>query len=121
MDKKKATEAAQNTNLKRNDNSASAQRARVIQALRTGPKTTIELRELWGVMSPAPRVFELRLLGYCIETLQVNGYTPDGVLHRGVARYVLVSEPTPGSCNCWVKMPAPANDACISNHEGGAA
>ena len=75
-----------------NDNSASSQRARVIQALRTGPKTTIELRRDSGIMQPAPRVFELKARGYIIVTTPVSATTDDGVLHRGVARYVLLNE-----------------------------
>ena len=93
-EKNKATEAAQNVTLNRNDTSASNARAIIIQALRTGPKTTIELREQWGVMAPAPRILELKLRSYNIITLPVSAYTADGVQHRGVARYVLLSEPT---------------------------
>jgi len=93
MEKNKAAEAAQISNQSSNDNSASTQRARVIQALRTGPKTTIELRRDWGVMQPAARVFELKARGYIIVTTPVSAHTDDGALHRGVARYVLLSEP----------------------------
>lgn len=93
MEKNKATEAAQNTNLNSNDTSASTQRARVIQALRTGPKTTIELRRDWGIMQPAPRVFELKARGYVIVTTPVSAQTDDGAVHRGVARYVLLIAP----------------------------
>lgn len=93
MDKNKAAEAAQISNQKLNDNSASTQRARVIQALRTGPKTTIELRRDGGVMQPAARVFELKARGYIIVTTPVSAHTDDGVTHCGVARYVLLQEP----------------------------
>jgi hypothetical protein len=120
MEKKKATEVAQDSSLKLNDTSASAQRARVIQALRTGAKTTIQLREEWGVMSPAPRVLELRMQGYVIETVPVSATTADGVLHRAVARYVLLREPLPGVSVRLTNVKA-ANDAAIANYEGGAA
>jgi Helix-turn-helix domain len=119
MEKKKATEAAQNTNLNRNNTSAAWQRARVIQALRLAPTDTVQFRERWGVMSPAPRVLELRMRGYDIRTMPVTAITADGVVHRGVARYVLVSEPTPGSGN-GSAMPAPANDAVMTNDDGDA-
>lgn len=46
MKKEKAAEAAQKSPNTANDTSASWQRARVIQALRTGPKTTVELHEV---------------------------------------------------------------------------
>lgn len=93
MKKNQATEAAQNSNQTFKDNRAHVQRATLIQALRTGAKTTPELRESWGIMSPAPRVFELRLLGYEIETLFIAAFTADGVKHHGVAKYLLRSEP----------------------------
>jgi hypothetical protein len=102
MKKNKATEAAQNKTLSRNDTSASNARAIIIQALRTGPQTTIDLRERWGIMAPAPRILELKLRAHNIASIPVSAYTADGVLHRGVARYVLLSEPTP------------ANDAAIA-------
>lgn len=116
MKKNKATEAAQISNQKLNDNSASTQRARVIQALRTGPKTTIELRRDWGIMQPAPRVFELKARGYIIVTTPVSAHTDDGALHRGVARYVLLQEPR-STESLSVASNAPAND---SSFEGEA-
>ena len=107
MEKNKATEAAQISNQYSNDNSASTQRARFIQALRTGPKTTIELRRDWGIMQPAPRVFELKAHGYIIVTTPVSANTDDGVLHRGVARYVLLNEPrSPESATLAPNPPA---------------
>ena len=110
MEKNKATEAAQISTEHAYDNSASTQRARVIQALHTGPKTTIELRRDWGVMQPAARVFELKERGYVIVTSPVSAHTDDGVLHRGVARYVLLQErSTPESAT--VALCGPANDS----------
>lgn len=92
MEKKKATEAAQKVTPNRNNTSASNARAIVIQALRTGPQTTIALRERWGIMAPAPRILELKLRGYRIASIPVSACTADGVLHHGVARYVLLGE-----------------------------
>ena len=108
MEKNKATEAAPNSNQKLNDNSASTQRARVIQGLRTGPKTTIELRRDWGIMQPAPRVFELKARGYIIVTTPISAHTDDGALHRGVARYLLLNEPRPPE-SVTLAPNAPAN------------
>jgi hypothetical protein len=113
MKKEKATEAAQNTKLNRNDTIASNARAIIIQALRTSPKTTIELREQWGVMAPAPRILELKLRGYVIASVPVSAYTADGVLHRGVARYVLLSEPKPENDAAFTPI-RPANDPIMA-------
>lgn len=110
MEKNKATEAAQNKTLNPNNTSASNVRAIIIQALRTGPKTTIELREHWGVMAPAPRILELKLRDYFIATVPVSAHTADGVMHRGVARYVLLSEPKPANDDAVASKPA-ANDS----------
>jgi Helix-turn-helix domain len=110
MDKKKAAEAARNKNLNRKDTSASNARAIIIQALRTGPQTTIDLRERWGVMAPAPRVLELKVRGYVIASVPVSAFTADGVQHRGVARYVLLSEPKPANDAASASKPA-VNDS----------
>ena len=72
------------------DNSAAAQRRRTFAALETGPKSTIELRRRWDILSPAPRVLELRARGHTILTNWVEHATDCGKLHR-VALYVLVS------------------------------
>jgi hypothetical protein len=93
MKKEKATEAAPNNSHLSNDTSASSQRARVIYALRTGAKTTLELRADHGVLMPAPRIFELKARGWGIDKTTVKAYTPDGVLHTGIARYYLAREP----------------------------
>jgi len=73
------------------DTSIQSQRARILDALEGEPsgKSTIDLRENHGVMSPAPRVLELRRMGHKIETVYVERFTPDGVRHRSVALYVL--------------------------------
>ena len=113
MKKNKATEAAQKVTLNRNDSSASNARAIIIQALRTGPKTTIQLREQWGVMAPAPRILELKLRGFNIITVPVSAYTADGVQHRGVARYILLAEPTAANDDAIVQKRA-ANDSDAS-------
>ena len=114
MDNKKAAEAAPKSDSTANDTSASWQRARVIQALRTGPKTTVELREDWGIMSPAPRIFELRNAGHVIVNVPVSAFTADGVKHTGVARYTLLHEVRPGTLTDLSKRDA-AND---ENAEG---
>ena len=72
-------------------NDAVAQRARALAAMRTGPKSTIELRRHWDILSPAARVLELRKRGFDILTNWVQQATDCGQLHR-VALYVLIRE-----------------------------
>lgn len=74
------------------DSSASAQRQRFKAALiEFGSVTTIYAREVLGIMSPAPRVQELRAMGLKIITERVDATDNLGVRHHGVARYVLVA------------------------------
>lgn len=68
------------------------QHAFILKALRVGPKTTYELRR-GGSFQPPTRIFELRELGYNIETTRVSVTDRDGFTHVGVARYELVAEP----------------------------
>lgn len=74
--------------LNPNDTTAENQRAIILEALRTGPKTTVELRHEYGIMSPAPRIFELRR-EHQIETVFIKAETPDSIKHVCVAKYVL--------------------------------
>ncbi len=66
-----------------------AQRDRLLEALQDGPLSTVEIREELDILSPAPRIRELRQDGYTIATMRENikiGLNS----HRGVARYVLL-------------------------------
>jgi hypothetical protein len=84
-------DATQKTTTKRKftDNSADAQRYRLLEALRKGPVTTIEARHALDIMMPAARVYELRHdENHDIEMIWVNRLTAAGNLHR-VALYVL--------------------------------
>ncbi len=72
-------------------NSAAAQRLRTIDLLRTGPKSTIQLRRDGDILSPAARVLELKNRGFEIVTHWVHQTTDCGALHR-VALYVLMRE-----------------------------
>lgn len=56
--------------------------------LANGSATTIELRERCNVMSPAPRVLEMRRLGWPITTVWECAIDAQGNAHR-CARYVL--------------------------------
>lgn len=75
--------------------STRAQRERILQALRAGPKTSLDLRRL-GIYQHSVRIFELREAGYDIKTVYVTLVDHDGYEHRRCGRYELVAEPVPG-------------------------
>jgi hypothetical protein len=88
--------------LKDKNTSASTQRNQILSYLKIKQSlNTLELREL-GFISPAPRLQELRQRGHNIISIREDVFTPDGRLHRRVARYYLSNIP-------------PANDACIED------
>lgn len=75
-----------------------AQRRRMLEMLRTGPKTTLDFRRA-GVMQSQTRVFELRAQGYNLPTVgRVTIHDDQGYPHHGVALYELVAEPQEGAC-----------------------
>ncbi len=76
-------------------NAASAQRQRLLQALRQGPITTIAARRDLDVISPAPRILELRRQGHNILTFWA--WEDSGVRPHRVARYALLNEVQHGS------------------------
>ncbi|OAK55014.1 hypothetical protein A3K87_04235 [Variovorax paradoxus] len=70
-----------------------AQQLRIIEALRSGPKTTDQLRAI-GCYQVSARVHALRhRYKYEILTELFDGYAADGYSHARMARYTLVSEP----------------------------
>ncbi len=76
--------------IKNKDTSALTQRMQILALLKRYPSiNTREFREIHGILSPAPRAFELRLMGYEILTHLEGIRTPDGRLHKRVARYYL--------------------------------
>ena len=79
--------------LNANNTTASNQRAIILQALKIAPQTTITLRHVFFVMQPAPRIFELIAKGHPIKSQPVDAQTPDGVLHKRVALYILQPSP----------------------------
>ena len=112
MEKHNAIGTSQTKTLNRHDTSASNAREIIIQALLTGPKTTIELREQWGIMAPAPRILELKRLGRNIVSIPVSAFTADGIKHYGVARYVLLLAPIAASNDAIASQQA-ANDSGV--------
>lgn len=93
MKKKKAAEAAPKITLNHNHTSANNARAIIIRRLRVGLSTTIQLREQSGVKTAAQSIFKLNLRGHRITSSRVSGFTADGIKHRRVARYELLSQP----------------------------
>lgn len=68
------------------------QKQAILKLLRSGPKTTFELRNL-GISHPAGRIQELRRAGHLINTVLGDGTLDHrGVAHHSVARYTLVQE-----------------------------
>jgi hypothetical protein len=72
-------------------NGAAAQRLRAIDLLRTGPKSTIQLRREGDILAPAARILELKRRGFEILTNWAHEATDCGKVHR-VALYVLTRE-----------------------------
>jgi hypothetical protein len=78
-------------------NDTAAQRARLLDALRRGPISTIEARRDLDIMMPAARVFELRHEeGHPIGTFWTFSHTEAGQLHR-IAQYVLLPQMAPAN------------------------
>ena len=64
---------------------------RLLEQLRVGPCTTIYARHELDIISPAPRIFELRHhYGHNIQTFWSTELNPGGERHR-VANYILLS------------------------------
>ena len=74
------------------DNSAAAQRAKALDLLRSGPKSTLQLRRDGDILAPAARIWELKhRFGFDILSHRVRQATDCGTLHS-VALYVLMHE-----------------------------
>ncbi|WP_399683997.1 helix-turn-helix domain-containing protein [Xenophilus sp.] len=79
--------------LRSKSTTGTAQRERILAALRSGPKTSYDLRRLGCYQAPA-RVKELRdRLGYEIETQRVTLTDGYGYTHANAALYTLRGEP----------------------------
>jgi hypothetical protein len=75
------------------DNSAHNQRLKLLDWLfERGNISTSEARENLDIMSPAPRIMELKRAGYSIVTVTDSWTSPHGINHKGVARYVLTQK-----------------------------
>lgn len=77
----------------RSSNSKAAQRGRLLQYLQQyGSITTLQARQILAVMSPAPRIKELRESGYSIKTNWVKDTDSAGVEHRQGLYVLCVAE-----------------------------
>lgn len=82
------------TKSRQHDTSAKAQRQQLLNELETKQAEgvdTIYARDYMGIMAPAPRIKELRERGFSIQTFREDIADSLGVIHRGVARYVLIA------------------------------
>lgn len=69
-------------------NSASSQRARLLKFFESIPRiSTMEAREMLGILHPGGRIMELRRKGYRIDTHWIEEPDSNGVSHR-VGLYV---------------------------------
>lgn len=65
------------------NNSTASQRVTLLEHLKKhGSITTLQARQVLGVMSPAPRIKELREAGYSIITIRVIDVDSAGIKHR---------------------------------------
>lgn len=72
-------------------NGASAQRARILEALQLAALTTVDCRRWLDCPHPAQRILELRSLGLHIETVWTTAPTESGNRHR-FALYTLTPQ-----------------------------
>jgi hypothetical protein len=93
-DNKAASDNGTHINFRPSDISIASQRAQILSYLKLhGSATTLDIRNKLHILSPAPRIFELRKQGLLIVTEKQAQPTPDGRSHS-VAKYVLQSEVT---------------------------
>jgi hypothetical protein len=84
----RARQAASQPGKSLHHNSVEVQRQRILDRLRIGPASTLQLRSELDVLAVGARIFELRRDGHPIDTLTVTEATACGQPHR-VARYYL--------------------------------
>jgi hypothetical protein len=89
-----STTTPHNKTIKSNfkDNSAHNQRLKILDWLfEKGSITTSEARQTLDIMSPAPRILELREAGYQIETIWDSWTSEHGIKHP-IGRYILTQK-----------------------------
>lgn len=80
--------ALNETNSTSRSTATKDQRERILSALKSGPKTSYDLRRMGCYQAPA-RVIELRRMGHVIRTERVTLWDRDGYPHKGCALYRL--------------------------------
>ena len=78
-------------------------RKKIVSLLRKKPTHTIQFRENHSLISPAPRIKELRDKGYDIATQKIRAQSIDGRWHKNIALYTLISEPPANEINSEVE------------------
>lgn len=63
----------------------------IIQALLTGPKTSIELRDNFGILNPSARINRLKK-AFNIKKINIKIFYK-GAWRRNVAKYILIQGP----------------------------
>lgn len=92
-DKKKADQQASPKKTPLNNNTAAAQRARLLDRLHAGPIDTLTARRELNILHPAGRIDELRNMGYRITTHRITVRDEHGFRHEGIALYALSAGP----------------------------
>ena len=93
-DKNKADQQASPQNMRLNDTSGNAQRARLLAHLRQHVSiNTIEAEHLLNIMRPGARIAELRAQGHSIRTHLGTIEDLHGRKHPKVATYYLSTDP----------------------------
>ncbi|AZE39751.1 hypothetical protein C4K05_0381 [Pseudomonas chlororaphis subsp. aureofaciens] len=91
--KKMADQQASQENTHAENTSGTAQRARLLKRLQTGPIDTFTaIREL-NIVRPGARINELRDMGHRIMTERLTLTDDQGRTHRGMALYYLSTTP----------------------------
>lgn len=94
--KKMADQQASHENTHVENTSGTAQRARLLERLQTGPIDTFTaIREL-NIVRPGARINELRDMGHRIMTERLTLTDDQGRVHRGMALYYLSTNPPAG-------------------------
>jgi hypothetical protein len=76
------------------DTSNHAQLFRLVSRLRKGPADTFTIMRELNICRPGARICELRNAGYKIITNRITMTDEWGRIHRGVAAYKLIAEPS---------------------------
>jgi len=78
-----ATHYSNSQSKQRYSNSSSSQRTRILKYFENCPRlSTLEARQLLGIMHPSARIMELRQTGWLIDTHWVHEPDANGVPHR---------------------------------------